>query len=109
MDAKPYCPACAAYYESAPGNVKECLGCGSLTHRILEGYKPKAKSTAVKDAKARRDAKQTANLRTHMLPPRVDYLTSHECAGCFFEKIALLNGRACVECTPLLGKYHEPV
>jgi hypothetical protein len=69
---KPACSVCAIYYENAPGNVKDCNGCGSLADRLLQTDKSKAKSTAVKDAIERR--KSAGNPYPYVLPVREDFV-----------------------------------
>lgn len=122
---KPSCSVCAVYYENAPGNTKECAGCSSLNARLSgqdEVESQKLSDFLVEDtaktntvpaslvmltlanirAKAYAKAKQSAKsyLPTgYTLPARTDYLTSHKCAGCTFEKLAILNNRPCTECT----------
>jgi len=105
---KPNCSVCAVYYENAPGNTKECGNCGSLSCRLNETLRPKAKSTAVKDAKARRDAAKAKSSVwgdgiTVMI--RENYkkraLNADRCANCLFGPIASLKGRDCEVCTPL--------
>jgi hypothetical protein len=105
---KPSCTICAVYYENAPGNIKECKGCGSLAYRMLEPSKAKVTSTTVRDAKERREAHVGKNPYPHMLPAREDFETFHKCDSCFFAPLYRLNG-ICNECTPLRAPVSDNV